>query len=103
MYPVNWAIYKWIDGEVYSDELISDEREPARDLANFVAELHSIKVPCDAPKAGRLPLRELNEKTIAAINEVAKKGIAHNNIPTNTNQPTTSLAKVFHSVKMYDQ
>jgi len=69
LYPVNWSIYKWIDGEVYSDELISDEREAVSDLANFVAELHSIKVACDAPKTGRLPLRELNEKTIVAIKE----------------------------------
>ncbi|TRZ39638.1 aminoglycoside phosphotransferase family protein [Niallia circulans] len=68
-YPVNWAIYKWIEGSNYSDELIQDERESAKDLANFVNELHSLDVPADAPKAGRLPLLELHQKTLEGIEE----------------------------------
>ena len=68
-YPVNWAIYKWIEGNNYSEELIHDEREVAKDLANFVNEMHSVDVPDDAPKAGRLPLLELNKRTIECIVE----------------------------------
>ena len=66
-YPVSWAIYEWINGSDYSEEIVHDEKEAARDLANFVNELHSIDVPSDAPKAGRPPLQELYGKTIAAI------------------------------------
>jgi aminoglycoside phosphotransferase (APT) family kinase protein len=68
-YPVNWAVYKWIEGNNYSDELIHDEREVAKDLADFVNELHSIDVPADAPRAGRLPLFELNKRTLECIDE----------------------------------
>lgn len=66
-YPVNWGIYKWIEGNNYSEELIHDETEAAKDLADFVNELHSLDVPTDAPKAGRLPLLELNQKTLESI------------------------------------
>jgi aminoglycoside phosphotransferase (APT) family kinase protein len=68
LYPFYWAIYKWIDGDNYTDELINDEHEAARELAKFVAELHSIEIRKDAPEAGRLPLLDLNKITIDAIN-----------------------------------
>jgi aminoglycoside phosphotransferase (APT) family kinase protein len=70
-YPVNWAVYKWIEGNNYSDELIHDERTVAKDLADFVNELHSIDVPADAPMAGRPPLLELNKRTLECIDEAA--------------------------------
>ena len=38
-YPWSWAIYRWIDGQPYADELIADERQAARDLAGFVTGL----------------------------------------------------------------
>jgi aminoglycoside phosphotransferase (APT) family kinase protein len=41
-YPFPWAIYRWISGQPYADELIGDERQAARDLARFVAELRRI-------------------------------------------------------------
>lgn len=41
-YPFSWAIYEWIDGQPYSDELIDDERQAARDLAQFVIELRRV-------------------------------------------------------------
>ncbi len=69
LYPVNWAIYKWIEGNNYSDELIDDEREAAKDLAHFVNEIHSIDVPAGTPRAGRAPLLELNKRTIDCMNE----------------------------------
>ena len=31
-YPWSWAIYRWIDGQPYADELIADERQAARAL-----------------------------------------------------------------------
>ena len=48
-YPFPWAIYGWIDGQPYSDELVDDERQAARDLAQFVVELRRID-----PSSGRL-------------------------------------------------
>jgi aminoglycoside phosphotransferase (APT) family kinase protein len=72
-YPAKWAIYRWIEGKSYSDELICDENEAAIELANFVNQLRSITVPREAPKAGRLPLPELYGKGLEAIRVV--KGV----------------------------
>ena len=65
-YPYSWAVYRWIDGRQYSDELVDDERQAARDLARFVAELRGVD-PAGAPGGGRRPLRELEADTRAAI------------------------------------
>jgi aminoglycoside phosphotransferase (APT) family kinase protein len=65
-YPFTWAIYRWLDGQPYADELIDDERLAARDLARFVAELRRV-APVGAPPGGREPLRQLDAFTRAAI------------------------------------
>jgi aminoglycoside phosphotransferase (APT) family kinase protein len=65
-YPLAWAIYRWLDGRPYADELVDDERQAARELARFVVELRSID-PAGAPPGGRKPLRELDAATRAAI------------------------------------
>jgi len=66
-YPFPWAIYRWIDGQPYADELVADERQAAADLAGFVAELRTIDPVAAAPRAGRRPLRELDAATRSAI------------------------------------
>jgi aminoglycoside phosphotransferase (APT) family kinase protein len=65
-YPFPWAIYRWIDGHPYRDDLVHDERQAAADLAQFVLELRRID-PLGAPPGGRKPLRELNAATRVAI------------------------------------
>jgi aminoglycoside phosphotransferase (APT) family kinase protein len=65
-YPLAWALYRWLDGERYSDENIDDEAEAARDLASFVLEMRRLD-PSRAPAAGRRPLRQLDASTRAAI------------------------------------
>lgn len=65
-YPFTWAVYRWIDGQPYRDDLVPDERQAAGDLAHFVAALRRID-PSGAPPAGRKPLRALDEPTRAAI------------------------------------
>ena len=70
-YPFPWAIYRWIDGQPYADELVADEQRAARDLAQFVAELRTID-PAGAPRAGRRPLRELDAGTRTAIDSSRK-------------------------------
>ena len=65
-YPFSWAIYRWIDGLPYADELVDDEHRAAKDLAQFVVELRRID-PGGAPRGGRKPLRELDAVTRMAI------------------------------------
>jgi len=65
-YPCPWAIYHWIAGVLYHDDLISDERQVAYDLANFILELRSID-GLGAPRGGRRPLIELDATTCSAI------------------------------------
>jgi len=69
-YPFPWAIYRWIDGQPYADELVEDERQAAADLARFVAELRTIDPVAGTPHAGRRPLRELDAATRAAIDSL---------------------------------
>jgi len=66
-YPFPWAIYGWIEGDPYSDALVDDEEEAARDLARFVAELRRVEPAPGAPRAGRAPLGELDAETREAI------------------------------------
>jgi len=65
-YPLDWAIYGWIKGSPCGHSPIS-EMETASALARFISELRLIQTPEDAPKAGRKPLRELDESTEKAI------------------------------------
>jgi aminoglycoside phosphotransferase (APT) family kinase protein len=65
-YPFPWAIYRWIAGQPYRDDLVDDERQAAADLAQFVLELRHLD-PRGAPRGGRRPLRELDAPTRAAI------------------------------------
>jgi aminoglycoside phosphotransferase (APT) family kinase protein len=65
-YPFSWAIYRWIDGQPYADELVEDEHQAAADLAQFVLQLRRV-APDGAPRGGRKPLRELDAVTRAAI------------------------------------
>ena len=65
-YPWRWAIYRWIDGQPYADELVGDEGQAARDLARFVTGLRRAGT-AGAPRAGRRPLRQLDAGTRAAI------------------------------------
>lgn len=65
-YPCPWAIYHWIDGSPYRDDLIADERQAAHDLVDFILELRSADVR-GAPSGGRKLLIELDAATRSAI------------------------------------
>ncbi|MGH9213881.1 MAG: aminoglycoside phosphotransferase family protein [Acidimicrobiales bacterium] len=65
-YPFTWAIYRWIDGQPYQDDLVHDERQAADHLAQFVAELRRVD-PAGAPRGGRRPLSQLDAMTRMAI------------------------------------
>jgi aminoglycoside phosphotransferase (APT) family kinase protein len=66
-FPFPWAIYTWIEGRPYADELIDDERQAAKDIARFVLELRGIPVPDGAPSAGRKSLADLDAVTREAL------------------------------------
>ncbi len=66
-YPFTWAVYEWLDGEPYADELVDDEEQAARDLARFVSELRRVEPVAGVPRAGREPLAELDGDTREAI------------------------------------
>jgi aminoglycoside phosphotransferase (APT) family kinase protein len=66
-YPFVWAIYRWIDGRPYADELVDDEGRAARDLAGFVTELRRVDRLAGAPRGGRRPLRRLDAATREAL------------------------------------
>jgi aminoglycoside phosphotransferase (APT) family kinase protein len=66
-YPFPWAIFRWIDGAIYADALVDDEREAAHALATFVLELRAIEIAPEAPHGGRGPLRTLDVDTREAI------------------------------------
>lgn len=72
-YPLPWAIYRWIEGDPFSDDNIDDEAQAARDLAQFVLELRRLD-PSGVPAAGRKPLRQLDIETRRAI-EAARTAI----------------------------
>jgi aminoglycoside phosphotransferase (APT) family kinase protein len=65
-YPCPWAIYRWIEGIPYQDDLICDERQAAQDLAHFILELRGVDSQ-GAPHGGRPPLAELDAETSIAI------------------------------------
>jgi aminoglycoside phosphotransferase (APT) family kinase protein len=71
-YPCPWAVYQWIEGFPYQDDLISDERQVAYDLVNFILELRSVD-RLGAPRGGRRPLVELDAATCSAIE--ASRGV----------------------------
>ncbi len=58
-YPLPWAVYRWIPGDVYADGLVADETLAAAELARFVRELRSGPVD-GVPATGRRPLAELD-------------------------------------------
>ena len=66
-YPFAWAIFDWIEGRPYADDLVADERRAATDLARFVRELRGTETGDGVPRGGRRPLRDLDEATRAAI------------------------------------
>lgn len=71
-YPFPWAIYRWIDGQPYGDDLVHDEPQAADHLAQFVIELRRLD-PLGAPRGGRKPLHELDAATRVAIE--ASRGV----------------------------
>jgi aminoglycoside phosphotransferase (APT) family kinase protein len=68
-YPFSWAVFRWIEGQPYTDDLIDDEHLAATALGDFVLRLrHALPLEA-APPTGRLPLADLDRLTRKAIRE----------------------------------
>ncbi|WP_019215120.1 aminoglycoside phosphotransferase family protein [Legionella tunisiensis] len=69
-YPWSWLITQWNDGHNPSFEKKDEYELLAKELADFLNELHEIKL-ADGPLSRRgVPLKELNEDTRQAISEL---------------------------------
>jgi len=65
-FPFPWAIYTWIEGQLYEASHVISEVEAARDLADFILALRAVD-PAGAPLAGRKPLTALDAPTRKAL------------------------------------
>ena len=69
-FPLPWAVYRWVVGDPYHEDLVRDEGQAAEDVARFVRELRR-GLTVGAPATGRRPLSELDEATRSAVAEAA--------------------------------
>ena len=69
-FPLPWAVYRWLTGDPYHDDLVADEEAVAEDVARFISELRRGPT-VDAPATGRRPLSELDELTRSAVAEAS--------------------------------
>ena len=65
-YPFAWAVYRWIPGQPWTDDLIQDKAQAARDLAAFVASLRAVD-PTGPPSRRGQPLSMQDRQTRDAI------------------------------------
>lgn len=71
-YPFDWAIHRWIDGEVLVEGRVADVDSIARDLAAFVIALRKVDVT-GAPQAHRSgTLVDQDAQTRSAVEELAR-------------------------------
>jgi len=71
-YPWHWSVYRWLEGENATIELIADPRQAATDLAQFIAALQRIDTaggPTPGPhnSSRGVPLAVRDPQTRAAI------------------------------------
>jgi aminoglycoside phosphotransferase (APT) family kinase protein len=69
-YPWLWAVYRWLEGETWTTDRISDLREAAGDLAQFITALQRIDTtsgPRPRPGGAGAPLQERDHFVRAAI------------------------------------
>ena len=61
-YPLDWSVYRWIDGDTWHPDRITDEREAALDLAEFLKALWQIDTGGRRPDGmAAITLRDMDE------------------------------------------
>jgi aminoglycoside phosphotransferase (APT) family kinase protein len=72
-YPLSWAVYRWLAGEVATPEHVADPRALATDLTRFIAALQRIDPAGGPPSSRGLPLATRDAAVRAAL--VALRGM----------------------------
>lgn len=77
-YPFAWAVYRWIPGQPWKEDLVADHARAARDLGAFVASFRRLDA-ADAPPSRRgVPLASQDRQTreaIAALGDELDRGV----------------------------
>lgn len=76
-YPWRWSVCRWLAGDNATPERLSDPRQTAVDLAEFVAAMRTLD-PNGAPEGRGIPLAERDEAVRSAI------GALHNDYNPDT-------------------
>jgi aminoglycoside phosphotransferase (APT) family kinase protein len=77
-FPRPWSVYRWLPGEVATDDRVDDLAAFARDLADFLASLYAVD-PAGGPAAGEhsffrgAPLAVYDEDARRAISALADR------------------------------
>jgi aminoglycoside phosphotransferase (APT) family kinase protein len=66
-YPVHWGVYRWLPGETWAPDRISDQRRAATDLAQFVDALWRVDPTGGPPSWRGGPLATRDAPTRTAI------------------------------------
>jgi aminoglycoside phosphotransferase (APT) family kinase protein len=74
-YPFSWGVYRWLDGEEFQLDLLSDPAQAATDLAGFISSLQTIDatgapVPADDPFSRGTPLAPRDAMFREALDEL---------------------------------
>lgn len=93
-YPWPWLITKWNEGHNPNLEEGNEHELLAKDLANFLNNLHGIKINGGPPSRRGIPLKEVDDETKKAIGELEGE--------VNTLR-ITSLWEQFISVPMWNK
>lgn len=66
-YPWHWSVYRWLEGENATIERVTDLRQAARDLAQFIAAMQRIDLAGGPPSNRGVPLEARDSFTREAI------------------------------------
>lgn len=74
-YPFSWGVYRWLDGETFRLDFVSDPAQAAADLAGFIGSLQTAdatgaSVPADDPFSRGTPLAPRDALFREALDEL---------------------------------
>jgi aminoglycoside phosphotransferase (APT) family kinase protein len=74
-YPFTWGVYRWLDGEAFQLDLVSDPAQAAADLAKFIVSLQTVDAtgapePADEPFSRGTPLAPRDALFREALDEL---------------------------------
>lgn len=70
-YPGPWSVYRWLDGAAVADDPLTDQRQAAADLADFVTALQAVDATGGPPAYRGGELRPRDEDVRESLRELA--------------------------------